>query len=487
MRRPVKSDDEEPKRKPADTIDIPYDPVGEQVLIAAALVDPEVRASLVKRIKAENFSVPDHISAWTNVVVPMARQAMGYDPAAVQQLCGTKLDTSYLTDLAESRSEAPDQKNLDYHVNQLLWDSARMTAVKGPLASLLAGLRDPHTKPDRVQSLAKQLQLTLGTYGEKTFLCDSDSVVRAQVEEIRQRMSGIAVFGYGIDGLDFYENRKPRLIPGTKPGLTTVITGVSGHGKSTTTAAMVLGMARKRRKVLYGAWEMNAGRTLELLACLSLGYSRTALTTGRLTEDELTKLHERMTAITRYVTFMKNPFFDEENAGKRPSVERNLDCVERHIAMSGCHVFVADLWERCLVTDDPGEENRALKAQQNIHERYQIHGILVQQQSIKALEARRDKWPTQGTMMGSTAWVHIADTIIGWNRPSLWKNVSDAVIEGHVLKQRDGPYPLMVELAWDPDTGQLGEGTSVPYPRSEGVGGGAGDSVFAEPRRGRRG
>lgn len=484
MRRPVK-DEEEPKRKSADTIDIPYDPVGEQVLIAAALVDPEVRANLVKRIKPENFSVPDHISAWTNVIVPMARQAMGYDPAAVQQLCGTKLDASYLTDLAESRSEAPDKTNLDYHVNQLMWDSARMTAVKGPLASLLAGLRDPHTKPDRVQSLAKQLAVTLGTYGEKNYLRDSSAVARDQVEDIRERVAGRAVFPYGIDGLDFYESGKPRLVPGSKPKFTTVITGVSGSGKSTTTAAMVLGMARKRRRVLYGAWEVDEGMTLELLACLSLNYSRTALMTGRLTEEEVTKLHERMEAIGKYVTFMGNPFFDDENRGKRPSVERNLECVERHIAMSGCHVFVADLWERCLVTTDPGEENQALKAQQDMHKRLCVHGILVQQQNIQKLLSRRDKWPTQETMMGSSAWVHVADTIIGWNRPALWRNVSDTTAEAHILKQRWGPYPLMVELGWDPDTGQLGEGTSVPYPRSEGVGGG--DSVFEPSKRNRRG
>lgn len=508
------SDDEEKprgKRRSDEAIDIPYDPVGEQVLLAAAIVDREARKYLVGRVRSEQMSVPEHILAWTHVVLPMSKDDMEYDPAAVQQLCAGKVDSSYLIDLAAQRDEAPERANLAFHVDRLAWDSARMTTVKGPLASLLAALRDPHTNPDRVKALAGQVHATISAHSGRSFIVDSSALALTQLSDIDERIGGRAVFPLGIPGLDTYEEsygvrdgsgnvmaNRPRLVPGTKPGFTTVVTAVSGHGKSTTTVNAALGIIRgykvrgrrKRRKVLYGAWEMSGGMTLELLACQSLGFSRTALMTGQVTVEERARIYERMEQIGEYVKFMKNPFMAETSMkGKRPDVWRNMDIIERHISDSGCDVFIADLWERCLVTDDPGEEKQALWHQQNMHERLQIHGILLQQQNKQKLLSRRDKWPTQETIFGSGAWVDIADTLIGWNNPSLWKNVPNTVIEAHVLKQRWGPYPLLVELEWNPDTGILGKGTSVPYPRGESGGGGGdsgGGSVFEPPRRGRR-
>lgn len=500
MRRKRDGDDEEkPKTRHDDTIEIPYDPVGEQVIIAAALVDSEARASLCGKLRAEQFSVPEHSLAWTHVILPMHKGKMEYDPATVQQLSAGKVDVAYLTDLVEARPEAP--PNLSYHVEQLFWDSARMAAVKGPLASLLAGLRDPHTKPERIKALSSQLTTTFATHAERSYLLDSRSLARTQIAEIDQRIAGHAVYPYGIPGIDDYESGHakdgdPRFIPGSKPGLTTVVTAISGHGKSTFTARVALAQARglvvngvrvrKRKKVLYGAWEMSGGMTLELLACMALNYSRTAVMSGRLTKEERDKLHATMEAIGQYVTFMVNPFMVERknNRGKRPSTAHHLDIIEKHISDSGCDVFIGDLWARCLLTDDPGEEAEALWCQQEMHERLQVHGILLQQQNIEKLTSRRDKWPTQETVHGSKAWTHIADNMIGLNLPSMWKNLPPNLMEVHVLKQRYGPFPLLVECEWDGDRGHIGAGVSQPYPRADsGMGEGGSNSAFEAPKR----
>ena len=70
--------------------------------------------------------------------------------------------------------------------------------------------------------------------------------------------------------------------------------------------------------VTYGAWEMSGGVTLELLACISLGWSRSDLMEGRLTRDHVKLLRERMEVISRWVVCSAEP----EPACARRSAER---------------------------------------------------------------------------------------------------------------------------------------------------------------------
>ena len=79
--------------------------------------------------------------------------------------------------------------------------------------------------------------------------------------------------------------------------------------------------------------------------------------------------------------------------------------------------------------------------------------VLVQQQKLKEVEQRDDKRPTRDTIKGSSAWVDVADTILGVNLPSLWKAVPEDMLEIIVLKQRYGRWPLLMEAEWQPDGG----------------------------------
>jgi hypothetical protein len=175
---------------------------------------------------------------------------------------------------------------------------------------------------------------------------------------------------------------------------------------------------------------------------------------------EQIQLEERMHLIHPWVRFMKNPF---RQRGTKRSNERNLDIMQEQIADSGCEVFIADLWKRCLVQTDPDDEEEALIRQQAMCEEMGVHAILVQQQRLKDIEARPDKRPTREGIKGSGAWVEVADNIIGVHRPALWKPVTDNVLEIDVLKQRYGKWPLAIEFDWDPDRGMVSGGRSVEY------------------------
>ncbi len=478
-----------PRREQVVKIDVHT----EQVVLAAMLVDSDARRRLVRALPAERWQVPEHKAA-VIALAELERRKVAYDPAAVKRLF-PEMDVGYLVQLAGERPEAP--KDLEHYVEGVRWDAMRADAVRGPIALLLEALADPLAEPAKVRGLARAVGDTFGAWRDKARVLAPGDVHAQLVKELRARAAGQAIYPYGIAGLDDYqdEDGRPRLIPGCKPGKVTILTGTSGSGKSTLACRIALGQARRKRRVLYGAWEMTAAESTELLAVMSLAeegvdVSRTLLQTGadKLRPDQRERLQvmteavlERAEQIGRYVRFVPNPF---QRAGKESNGE-NLDIIQHLIEDLGADVFIADLWERCLVDDDPSEIQQALYRQQAICEATGCHGLLLQQQRLKDVEARADRRPTREGIKGTSAWVDIGDAILGSYRPSQWKAVPDDLMVVDVLKQRYAPWPLSVELAWDPDRAWFGNGTSVPYDQPSGREGPSEIDAFTSGKKGR--
>jgi replicative DNA helicase len=465
----------------SEEIKIPVDLAGEQVVIAAAVVSEERRPSLVRRLTVDHFQHPKHRAAWECLTELVARD-LAYDPATVRSLFGEKVDVEYLGQLADARPEPA--ADLGHHVDRVLWDSARSNATRGPLPALLDALRDPHSSPEKVRQLGRQLAEALGEFRDRRYLRDPSAVVHELADELAERRKGIAIYPYGLKALDVDERTKSaRLIPGCKPGQVTVITGVSGSGKSTIACRIVDGQRRRKRRVLYGAWEPGSVASLELVAIMSLNreearhavfdpsyvphaYSRSAFLSGRFTDEEEKAVLARSSEVGALVRFLDNPFGRMRGEERRGANDRHLDLLHQLIADSAADVFVADLWDRCLRDADPEEEKQALFRMQGIAQETGCHVIMLAQQKLKEIEQRVDKHPTRDCIKGSSAWVDIADTILGAHNPAQWKDIPAEVAEVDVLKQRWGPWPMRVEIKWDPDLGRYGEGETVTYTRA---------------------
>lgn len=446
------------------------DLLNEMVVISAAIAGgpraEEFRREALRH-PPDAFLAPAHAAIW-KAIKDAGNRGLSPDPATLARLSNGAVEVSYLAELMQARPEVPDDATLRFALEQLAWDRQKHQAVTGPVDALLEAI-GKNEPPERVGAIARQVAASFDGWSERRHLLDPAEVVRSQMADVRARMSGRAVYPYGLKGLDFYEAKegepaKRRMIPGAAPGQITVITGVPGAGKSTSTARIVLGLARQKRKVLYGAWEMSGGVTLELLACMSLGYKRGDLMEGKVGDEQVLVLEERMEAISEHVKFLANPF--RRGRGGKPSNERNLDAIHGYLADAGCEVFVADLWKRCLVETRPEDEEEALCRQQAMAEDLGIHAILIQQQRLKDIEMRPDKRPTREGIKGSGAWTEVADTIIGVHRPALWKPIDDNVMELDVLKQRYGKWPLAVEFDWNPDLGSISGGRSIDYEMS---------------------
>jgi KaiC/GvpD/RAD55 family RecA-like ATPase len=467
-------------------VTIQHDVVSEGLLIAAAMEDEKARALVLRRIE------PDHLfeSKHREILIVMKeldRRKLTFDIATLQKL--GNIDADYARLLCETHRGA--SANVAFHIERVLWDAARLNAIQGPVASLVDAIKDPLTDPDRVRTLARQVGGSFDGYQDRKYLRDPAEVIREMMNDVRATRAGLVSYSYGVDRLDYFERREfdkivpeRRMIPGAKPGQITCITGVPGIGKSTITARIALGLARNRRKILYGAWEMEGNVTLKLLACMSLGYKRSRLIKkeedGGLTEEELFVLEQRAHSISKYVRFLEVPF-DRARGEKRTrdSNDRNLDVLQGYIADTGCDVFIADLWKRCLRNTEPDDEEHALNRQQAMAKELKIHCILVQQQRSKDVEQRVNKRPTRDGIKGSGAWIEVPDTILGIHRPGAYKEIGDDTLEIDVLKQRYGVWPMAIEFEWDKDTGLIAGGKTVPYVSGDDDGGdsGGGESI----------
>lgn len=477
----------------AQATQIPHDPVNEQVLIAAATVDTETRGRLLKLVSPDRFQVAEHVEAWL-AFAELDRRGLDFDVATVRQLVGGKVDVGYLLDLAADRDQVP--TNLMHHVKMLEWDATRIAAVRGPLAGLLESLSDPTVPPERVRALAGSLQQTLSGGASLELVRDANALTREAMAQVRLRRQQ-ACYPFGIDGLDKDDQGNWRLIPGCAPGKVTVVTALSGGGKSTFVARVLLAQYRMKRRVGMGAWEMGDAPSLELLAVLSLGWSRYKMSVADYTDEEEQLLHDEMDRIGQYIKFVTPPSVPPSNIKARGSTagnDRALDLIEAVLSEMHFDVFVGDLWKRLLREIEPDQEELALVRQQMIADRTKTHCILLQQQRLKDVEGRADKRPTREGIKGSGAWTEVADTIIGIHRPALWKAVDDVTIEIDILKQRWGKWPLAVEFDWNPEYATILNGREVKYDQggadfignAGGAGGFLGDDEPAPKRKGKK-
>lgn len=455
---------------PAEAV-IKLDQLNEASLIGTIVADWTLMPKVMLAVRSGHFQTREAHAAW-EVLLEAHRRGVVPDEVGLRSLTDARTAT-WIYNCGRFAS-AP---NVDVLISTLQWDAARIQAARGPVKALLAAMGNAKSEPDQVRAIAKQLVLSLQGVGERPHLLAPEVLVSTAMREVEQRVAGHAVYSYGLPGLDRHDDGEQRMVPGTAPGLMTVLTGITGGGKSTMAANMALGIAFEGmqfhrdapgRTVLFGAWEMQPSITLESLAMASLRWSRKDGRVGRGHVAELegrVALRDRMALIAERVRFLELPFARAVGERRSGANDRNLDTIHGYVADSGCEVFFADLWERCLRDTNPDDVTQALYRQQAMLQETRVHGILLHQMRFKDVEARTDPRPTRESLKGTGAWVEVADAVLGVHWPFLHKRVDPNIIETFVLKQRYGRWPLAVEMGFDVDAGAVSGGRDINYER----------------------
>lgn len=455
------------------------DSVNEGVVIAAVITDLKARKRYLPTILPETFLSVKHSIIWTGLQELYSRR-LEYSIDTLKQLIGDELDVEYLEELVESRGS--EVKNVRHHVDVLHWDKTRADLAEGPVAEFLHEFRDPKTQPTRLRTLLKQCDSMVSGYGSQHYLRDGKQLAREQDAELTKLREGHAIYPFGIDALDYYNEdedrlpvwadkfieqgrRVPRLVPGTVPGMLSVVSGLSGTGKTTTALRAVLTLAEQGRKSLVGAWEIDSGMSLRILAGLSLGWHRTDLMTGNFSRSDQKGLVREMERLSEHVQFFELPF--GKARGERQSNDRNLDIIHQVVADSGCDIFWADLLKKAMKETDASDEEQFIGRMSAIAQETKCHVVALHQLKGKEVEATKDKIPRRSHLKGSSAWWEGPALIIVWHRPGMWKNIPDDKMVAYVWKQRHGEAPLAVEIDYDAEYATLGEGRSIPFAHSD--------------------
>lgn len=452
-----------------ETFGVSYDIVNEQLLIVAACMDAEIRKGLTQRIRPDLFMADEHQVIWASLT-EIARRDLDFDIATVHQLAGGNANTGYLTSLLAQRAEVP--PNLRHHVEMLFWDRARIECVRGPLQELLRCIQDSAAPADRTRAIARSVLTSLESGTGSRALIHDPRRLRDRSEALLNQFAG-PHFPYGIPGLDMNDDGTRRITIGTAPGKVTVVTAITGSAKSTVVGQIALsqgpgipriGVEGLGRKVLLGAWEMQADMLANLFACMSLGLDRSRMLSGMFTVAERRALSEERDRISEYIRFVDQPITKGKTAN-----EDAMSIVHGMIIDSACEVAVFDLWERAFSFENPQQEKEFLIQQQEIFKQTCVHGILTAQQR-KDIESRPDKRPTLETIAGSGGWGQIADTILGTYFPWRYKDLPRDSIEILLLKQRYGDWPLLVRGHHDTKTGLTTDCRLAPLKRYDGDG-----------------
>lgn len=439
--------------------EITYDSTNERVVICAQIADRATRKKLARSISPDEMLIPEHV-IMQKALRLMEEQNLEYDGQVFRRFIsdeGVPIDDGYI---ASIEADATIPENLSWHIETLRWDATRARIIRGTAPEMIKVLKDPKASPDVLSSAVRAVLRAVegGAQGRK-HMHRKDQLKRDARAEMAARRAGGNFYPMGYEAID------QKLVEGAMPGNTSAIVGLSGSGKSTFSADYAVKLATAGRRVLYGAWEMRVQAVLDVMAAARSRIPLENVVQGDLNAEDLELVCQAMDWCTENITFMENAFFDEENRGKgRPSNERSLDTLEGYIAESGCDVAMYDLWERCLEDLSYDGVTKALYRQQNMHRRYNLHGVIVHQLKLKEVEQRPDKRPTRESVKGTGAFTEVPDLLFGVHREAQFKRgIADDSLEVICLKQRMGKAFWAVRFDWAGEMSLITGGEEIPY------------------------
>lgn len=221
----------------------------ERVVLADCLYSKNIRLDTMRELEAWHFHGKAHSNVWELI---REREAT---PQMVQVALGVDL------------SDSADLVNYRFYIDRVKEVGTRARVIKVLAAA----------SPSNVGAIVEELYSVVDKVSTK----DSADLARELVDTVNSRVHDPRVLGVPIPAFPTLN----KALLGLCPQRLVLMSGNSGHGKTTTACNMMDGLIDEH-ETLFVTLEMTEHEVMEKLACIRSGIPSMKVATGSLTQDE---------------------------------------------------------------------------------------------------------------------------------------------------------------------------------------------------------
>lgn len=404
-----------------------FDVVNEQIILSVVINDENDRRRILGIVNESMFLGKRHKVIFSSIKKCVDKNLKINCNNIAMHSMGDYGGLDYLENL--KGMDGPD--DIIYHVVRLRQDYTRLNLIKSlEDVKEVAGDRtnDFYECVRSVNNLQKIISGVDGVRNNNLNFEKWNSL-------LSERLDGhISFVSTGYKSLDEY------LIEGFfRKGLT-VIAGRPRMGKSTFVVDCIGRLLKSDLKIAHGPWEGGPSVFIDSLVSNKCGIDLIKLIKqpDKLDKKLINKAKNFINRLERdkQLTVLSNPFLE---LGSEWTNDRAMDKTEEILAEGQFDIVFFDLWERCLTKLDPKHIAPALVKMQTLLQKYDTHGVIVQQLQRKAEDRDKNKFrrPTLGDLKNSGAYEEVADLVLLIHREKVYKPfMRSDIVEINIAKQK---------------------------------------------------
>jgi len=423
----------------------PFDIVNEQAVLASMLNCPKCRLRAMGALSSMDFHSPRHRVLFMSI---SSCELNAVQPDKANVAVHAEEEEFGGLDYVDMLTGMGIAEGFEHNLERLKREASRKRALEK-----LPGLKE--TLEDRTKDHAVCIEEASAVVKELRNISARSGTHGAAEQwlvEFQKRCDGEVQFvPTGYNAMDKI------LVEGLAHRRITVIAGRPGSGKSTMLVDLTRRQLKMKKKPRMLVLPMESGRVrfLDMLVSCSTGIESEKIIKRpeelNLEErDRIKRMVKKIAGTDDRLEVLDNPFVQLGDKWKNDSA---LDLLEEILADGGYDIVAMDLFQRMLTDWRAQRINSALMRVQSMFQKYEVHGILLNQLSRKADDRSKDRArrPTLADLKDAGMYEEVADLVLLLHRERMYRpNLRDDLIEVKIAKHRVGEAGVVMVADFEP-------------------------------------
>lgn len=391
----------------------PVDIDNESLIISTAIADPVIRKTIFNKTSYEQFRSPEcRTIFWALQDIENKKLDVNIDILLLQSnYCPSRTVLTFEGIDKITRNFPPTTiANIDNHIEKLADDYAKSKILSEAVNNVVKVCMDPSKKIIDVQESVNYMNRTLEAVRSAT-VCEFQSLSQLTPQFLSEKDKGTSKRTTGFRELDYV------LTDGFKEKTVSVITALSGMGKSSLVLSMIKNLSHKRQPTGLFALEMNSMAVFTKFMAYNTGLPVSSVVKPY---DKMTQVEQELYSYQIERMIMNETVFINDKPQMLKNIEQQTMMLQDLLRTNYIPIFI-DLFGK--IKDLRGSDNFArdyenqLNEVQDMAKRLDTPLILVAQIN-RAVMQRKNKRPTMQDLKNAGAFEEVADLILGVHRPN---------------------------------------------------------------------